>query len=202
MVGRRPLEANIPGSNPGSATTKFPGSKVINWDMGKKYQNKLIILRGNSGSGKSTVAKALRDQSTSTNKIALVEQDYLRRIVLKEKEKNSEDNIILIKQTVEFALSYGYDVILEGIFFSVRYGKMLKRLLNHTPNHFIYYFDISLEETLRRHTSKPNSNEFGEKELKSWYRKRDLLTVENEKIIEESSSFVDTVKRILNETGI
>lgn len=34
--------------------------------------SKLIILRGNSGSGKSTVAKALREQLKSGRKIAII----------------------------------------------------------------------------------------------------------------------------------
>jgi len=40
----------------------------------------LILLRGNSGSGKSTIARAVRDRYSRG--LALVEQDYLRRIVL------------------------------------------------------------------------------------------------------------------------
>ncbi len=37
-------------------------------------------------------------------------------------------------------------------------------------------------------------------ELRSWYREKDLLGVENENIIGESSSFTDTVNRILKDT--
>ena len=69
----------------------------------KTYDSKLIILRGNSGSGKSTIAKHLRE--VSGHKIAIVEQDYLRRFVLKEKEKEGANNIDLIYRTVIFALS-------------------------------------------------------------------------------------------------
>ena len=43
---------------------------------------RLIVLRGNSGSGKSTVARAVRERYGRG--CALVEQDYLRRIVLRE----------------------------------------------------------------------------------------------------------------------
>ncbi len=170
--------------------------------MVKKYANKLIVLRGNSGSGKSTLARELRENSDKENKIALVEQDYLRRIVLKEKEKSGGDNIRLIKEVVKFSLFHGYDVILEGILYSPRYGSMIKNLLKMTPNHFVYYFDVSLEETLRRHKTKPDSHEFGEKEIRSWYRKNDLLRVEGEKIIRETSSLQTTIRKILKETGI
>jgi adenylylsulfate kinase-like enzyme len=45
---------------------------------------RLIVLRGNSGSGKSTVARAVRERYGRG--CALIEQDYLRRIVLRERE--------------------------------------------------------------------------------------------------------------------
>lgn len=76
---------------------------------------KLIVIRGNSGSGKGTIAKKVREGSK--RKIAIVEQDYLRRFILKEKEDSKVlPNIIgLIEQTVIFSLMHGYDVILDGI---------------------------------------------------------------------------------------
>lgn len=170
--------------------------------MIKKYSGKLVVLRGNSGSGKSTVAKELRERSQKPNKVALVEQDYLRRIVLKEKEKEGDNNIGLIKEVVVYALSHGYDVILEGIFYSVRYSSLLKRLLNIAPVHFVYYLDISLQETLCRHKSKPDSQSFGEKEMRDWYKEKDLLAVKGETVIDDSSSLKNTVRKILRETGI
>ena len=45
---------------------------------------KLIILRGNSGSGKSTIAKELQKQFG--NNTMLISQDMIRREVLKVKD--------------------------------------------------------------------------------------------------------------------
>jgi len=50
-------------------------------DLGMQT-SRLIVLRGNSGSGKSTTARALRERFG--RRLAWVEQDYLRRVVLKE----------------------------------------------------------------------------------------------------------------------
>lgn len=47
-------------------------------------RTRLVIVRGNSGSGKSTVALAIRAQLGRT--CALVQQDVLRRTVLKERD--------------------------------------------------------------------------------------------------------------------
>jgi uridine kinase len=43
---------------------------------------RLVIIRGPSGSGKSTIARALRDELGRGT--ALVEQDHVRRVLLRE----------------------------------------------------------------------------------------------------------------------
>ncbi len=165
----------------------------------------LIVIRGNSGSGKSTTAKLLRDtalQNGSKRKIALVEQDYLRRIVLKEKETEGTNNIDLIFQTVSFALDRGYAVILEGILYSERYKEMLLKLTKLSSDNYFYYFDVSLPETLKRHSFKPNAHEFGEKEMKKWYKSHDVLGFENEKVIGEHVGQQQIVDAILEDTHL
>lgn len=159
---------------------------------------KLIIIRGNSGSGKSTVARALRERLGYGT--ALIEQDYIRRTLLREKDRPNQPNIELIKLNAEFALSKGYDVVLEGILPAKHYKKMLRELLeNHSGPCFVYYFDVSLEETLRRHETKPNSHEFGETELRQWYLPHDTLGTPGEITISETSSRGESIARILND---
>lgn len=155
------------------------------------------MLRGPSGSGKSSVAKRLRE--VSERKIAYVEQDNIRRTILKEKEADDGANIALISQIVEFALTRDYDVILEGILNFPRYGKMLKELSEKCPDHHFYYFNISFGETLKRHSTKWNAHKFGKKEMKEWYKHQDLTYFDGEKIITESYTLEQTVKMIAEE---
>ena len=165
----------------------------------------LIVIRGNSGSGKTTTAKLLREKAIEKNerkKIAVIEQDYLRRTVLKEKELEGDDNIDLIKQTVLFALSHGYRVILEGILRSDRYGKMLKELIEASDEAYVYYFELPFEETLHRHSFKANSHEFGKKEMKQWFVSKDVLGVADEAIITKELTQDQVIQKILSETGI
>lgn len=160
----------------------------------------LIVLRGPSGSGKSTVAKALR--AAHPDKTALIEQDYVRRIVLKEKEVANGANIDLLKVMVLFAFDHGYHVILEGILARARYQTMLAEIVAVHPQHnYWYYFDVSLDETVRRHKTKPNRDEFGATEMKAWWLGHDALDLVAEQIIAESSSVSATVERILRDVG-
>lgn len=124
----------------------------------------LVIIRGNSGSGKSRVAGVIREQLPG--KVALIEQDYFRRTVLKEKDKADNTDIInLLEQTTRFAIKCGYIVILEGILSSEKYGKMLRQLANDFVSE-VFYLEVSFEETLLRHQSKPNRHEFGSMEMR------------------------------------
>ena len=55
---------------------------------------RLVVLRGNSGSGKSTTARTLRERLGRGT--AWVEQDHLRRILLRERDVPGGVNIGLI----------------------------------------------------------------------------------------------------------
>ncbi|EWM65627.1 MULTISPECIES: AAA family ATPase [unclassified Micromonospora] len=86
----------------------------------------LVCIRGNSGSGKSSIARELRHRHGRG--CALVEQDYLRRVVLRERDTPGGVAPALIEQTVRFALDHGYHVVLEGILYTGRYRDMLTSL--------------------------------------------------------------------------
>lgn len=163
---------------------------------------KLIILRGNSGSGKSTVAKRLRDQSEEN--IAIIEQDYIRREVLREcRGRPRTHNADLIYQTVTFCLDRGFHVILEGNFvFDVYKDFFLKLNAYHPSNTFYYYFDISLDETIERHQTKPKKDEFTGEQMAKWYKENDTTSFPGEKITTDDFSIEDSVALIKRDTGL
>lgn len=68
---------------------------------------RLIVLRGNSGSGKSSVAREVR--ARFGRGCALVEQDYLRRILLREPDLPCGNAAALIDLNVRFALEAGQE---------------------------------------------------------------------------------------------
>jgi predicted kinase len=162
---------------------------------------RLIVIRGNSGSGKSSVARAIR--SAYGRGIALVGQDLLRRVVLRDRDVPGAANIGLIEQTARYALDHGFHVVVEGMLYADRYADMLARLGRaHRGRSSYYYLDVSLEETLRRHTTRPQAAEFGPDDMHEWYRPRDLLGVVAETVLPESSTLADTVEQILSETAL
>jgi len=106
----------------------------------------LIIIRGNSGSGKSSIAKQLRKEF-SPEKTSLIEQDYFRRHVLGEIGKDGGDNVDLLELVVKFSLKNNYVTILEGIMSSDHYCEMIKRLKEISPeNTHVFYMEVSLDE--------------------------------------------------------
>jgi predicted kinase len=162
---------------------------------------RLIVLRGNSGSGKSSVAAELRARYGWG--IALVGQDHLRRVVLREHDTAGGANIGLIDTVVRYALQTGYHVILEGILFAPHYGKMLQELLaDHRGSTHPYYLDVPFPETLRRHATRPQATEFSEHQMQSWYQPSDLLPSGVETVIGADSSLEATVDRVLRESGL
>jgi predicted kinase len=163
----------------------------------------LIVVRGNSGSGKSTVARAVRDRYGRG--CALIEQDYLRRTVLREHDGLESTGIApeFIAQSAAFALRNGYHVILEGILTAQRYGPSLRGLINdHSGPSLVYYFDIPYEETVRRHATRPLATEFGADQLRDWYRHRDLLGTPGEHVIGPSTSVDEAVSFVLRTSGL
>ncbi|MBT2449571.1 kinase [Streptomyces sp. ISL-43] len=162
---------------------------------------RLIVLRGNSASGKSSVAEAIRDRHGRG--VALVGQDNLRRVVLRERDTPGAANIGLVGSVARYALDHGFHVIVEGILYADRYGPMLDALRRaHRGRTHFYYFDVPFEETLRRHAGKPQAAEYGEVEMREWYRPLDLLPGDWESLVGAADSLEDTVARVMGETGL
>ncbi|MGW2625930.1 kinase [Micromonospora taraxaci] len=161
----------------------------------------LVCIRGNSGSGKSSVARELRRRHGRG--CALVEQDYLRRIVLRERDKPGGAAPDLIGQTVRFALDHGYHVVLEGILHTSRYRGMLTALRDdHRGRSLFCYLDVSLAETLRRHLTRPQVSEFSAEQMSGWYAAHDVLGWPDELVLPETTTLVDAVEAIAAAAGL
>ena len=133
-----------------------------------RSSSRLIVIRGNSGSGKTTVAQQLR-AGRPNNTLALVGQDNLRRTILGVRDYPGNPAIGLIDITARWALDQGLDVVVEGILYAENYGPMLRNLArDHRGVTSCYLYDLTFEETLRRHATKTDAT-FGEPEMRTWW---------------------------------
>jgi hypothetical protein len=163
---------------------------------------RLIVIRGNSASGKSAVAAAIRARH-ARHDLAIVSQDLLRRVVLREHDVPGGANIALIDLTARHAIASGFHVIVEGILRSDHYGEMLARLISdHADRAFAYFLDVPFAETVVRHATKPQASEYGEEEMRGWYRGLDLLPGGIEQVIPAESALEETVIRVMTDSGL
>ena len=84
---------------------------------------KLIILRGNSGSGKTTIAKEL--QRKFGENTMLISQDVIRREMLRVKDGPNTLALPLIKELLFYGTSHSDIIILEGIMYADWYKPLL-----------------------------------------------------------------------------
>lgn len=157
---------------------------------------KLIVIRGNSGSGKTTVTQKLLNMTPGA---ALVEQDYFIKYATDSKTPAQESaRRTKIFTTVKNALQDNEVVILEGVFDSRRYREYFSDLIKHHPtDNYFYYIDLPFEETLRRHEMRDKRHEFGEEKMSGWYIAHDQLGYEFEETFDSNIQIDKAVMRII-----
>ena len=156
---------------------------------------KLIILRGNSGSGKTTVAKEL--QNRFGRNTMLISQDVIRRDMLKEKDGENSPAIPLMKELLQYGSEHSEIVILEGIMNADWYRPLFDLAVQiYGAEVYAYYFDLPFEETLKRHQTKPNRDEFGEDAMRRWWREKDFSDALQEASITAERGREDIVEDI------
>jgi predicted kinase len=165
--------------------------------------SKLIILRGNSGSGKSAVALAIAKDSN--DKLALVDADHYRVNMLFPKPFNGHDLAALMRQDILYCLEHGYTVIWDSIFYATDrnkeyLGEFLTKI--HPNENYIFNFDVSFDETVRRHGQRNKINDFTAQDMKEWYKPVESLGYAFEYPIPESNSLEQTVNIIKLTAGI
>lgn len=156
---------------------------------------KLIILRGNSGSGKTTVAKALQEKFGANT--MLLSHDVIRREILKVKDGIGTPACALLIHMLKYGRKNCEVVILEGILDSECYRELFECAKEeYGSNIYAYYYDLPFEETLRRHETKPNCHEFGESAMRRWWKEKDLIISIPETILTKEMEFGQTVDMI------
>lgn len=139
----------------------------------------LIVLRGNSGSGKTTAARRLQERFGRNTMV--ISQDVVRRDMLKVRDGPDTPALPLMKELLTYASTHSRIAILEGILNAQWYRPLFEwAAVLYGERIAAYYFDLPFEETLRRHRTRPCCREFGPAEMRSWWRERDYSDVLHE----------------------
>lgn len=158
---------------------------------------KLIILRGNSGSGK-TVAAGMLQEKLGPNTMR-ISHDMVRMEILHVWSKEGiERSLPLMIELMKYGRKNSEFTVMEGILPYSAYKPLFEAAVEEygKDNIFAYYYDISFEETLRRHQTKPNRNDFGEEDMRRWWQEKDYLKNITETILGEDITLDGAVEKI------
>lgn len=157
---------------------------------------KLILLRGNSGSGKTTTARRL--QETFGSNTMLISHDMIRRDMLHTAgQEGVRRSLPLMTALLQYGHQHSEITILEGILSTKHYQELFETAASLFGDEiYAYYYDLPFEETVRRHRTRPSRDEFGEEELRSWWLEKDFLPMIAETILTQADQPDETVERI------
>lgn len=160
--------------------------------------SKLIIIRGNSGSGKTTVAKAL--QRKFGHNTMVISHDVVRRDMLWVRDGEGTKALPLLIHLLQYGRKNSEVVILEGILDAGVYRELFETAKKEfSSNIYAYYYDLPFEETLLRHQTKPNCHEFGEEDMRRWWNEKDFIGSIPEKALTKEISLEDAAELIYHE---
>ena len=156
-----------------------------------------VLLRGNSGSGKSTVARLL--QRRLGRGTLMIPQDTVRREMLYARDGAGTPTVALMIELARWGAANCKSVIVEGILDAEGYAPLFDALRETFDPLLAFYYDLPFEETLRRHATKPNHADFGEADMRRWWKERDLAPGLREKILTADVSAEAAVEQILKQ---
>ncbi|HSX42812.1 MAG TPA: AAA family ATPase [Candidatus Saccharimonadales bacterium] len=163
--------------------------------------SKLIVLRGPSAVGKSTIAKLLHERVA--NKTALIEQDHYRHVMFNNPHSELEAARQVMFAGIQAALEHGYDVITEGILSMGKYKTYFDALLEvHPKNNYFFYFDVSFDETMTRHATRDKSVHFNADAMREWFERSGPTGYAGECVISQNLTAEQAVAFVSQEAAL
>jgi len=162
---------------------------------------KLIIIRGPSAAGKSSVSKELLAKSNRPT--LLVSEDGVRKMFNDHDGAGHDAARELATQAVHLGLRNGYDVIYEGILnIKTRKIQFDELLEAHPEENYFFFLDVGWEETVKRHHTRPEKAEFDPEVMRKWWDYASPTNHLSETIIPETASKKETIKIIGKVAGL
>ncbi|WP_143462266.1 AAA family ATPase [Levilactobacillus enshiensis] len=156
---------------------------------------KLVVLRGNSGSGKTTTAQRLREQLGP--ECLLISQDVVRRQICHAPDRQGNASIQIMADLIQWGEQQKFStIVLEGILKRSVYGGWLRELQAQWGERLIsVYFEVPLATTLARNQQKQSP--FTAKQLRQWWLDKDILGSER-LIWDEKEQVTDQVATLMS----
>ena len=143
----------------------------------------LIVIRGNSRAGKSTLATCLAER-IGRERTMVVGQDVVRRIILSPHGTVDVHARAVLRALVTAGLGEGLDVIAEGIWFSGHYGPVLRELVaQHAGPSLFVRLEVPFDESVRRLADSPEAGEFTADDMRAWWRDQDPIAGVHEYVL-------------------
>lgn len=137
-----------------------------------------ILIRGNSGSGKTALANELH-KYFGYKECLVLHQGNIRRDILHADDHLGTPAIDLIRTLVSFGEDHYRIIVLEGILRKDVYGEMLLKLIKNFDNKaYVYYLDASFISTIEYNQMK--NKPFSILDLKKWWREDDYLNYQEQ----------------------
>ena len=154
-----------------------------------------ILIRGNSGSGKTVLANCLQNHF-GYQRCLLLHEDLLRLDILHVKEKKTAPTASLIELMIEWGKQYYPIVILEGILPKRIYGTTLTKIIHEFgAGAFVYYLDISFAQTVKNNEEKESP--FPLETLEKWWLEQDTLGEKERKLT--SATIKELAEQVLTD---
>lgn len=145
---------------------------------------KLIIIRGNSGSGKTSVSKVLQEKFGENT--MLVSQDMVRREILHTRDGADTKALPLMTELLKYGRRNSPVTILEGIMVAEWYMPLFETAIKEFGSEiYAYYYDLPFEETVARHDTRAKRMSFGAEDMRRWWVEKDYMKIIPEKIFTE-----------------
>jgi adenylate kinase family enzyme len=137
----------------------------------------LVIVRGPSGAGKSTVSQNLCTllRARFQKKVALIESDLVQHKMLVNMDRKATAAVMMAMARASWTDADCDIVVVEGVLNVKRpdYLHMLEELVELAPTKSrppsIFYLDVPLEETFKRHAGRPKHGEFTTDDMRDWW---------------------------------
>lgn len=161
---------------------------------------KLIILRGNSGSGKTSVSKALQEKFGENT--MLISQDMVRREILHARDGADTKALPLMTELLKYGRRNSPVTILEGIMVAEWYKPLFEAAVKEFGSEiYAYYYDLPFEETLARHGTRDKKADFGEEDMRRWWVEKDYIKIIPEKILTKEIGLDEAVEMIFRDVS-